>query len=169
MEITVFFLTLLSALTIMGVTFIRRRYAMEYEYFRKMMEEVGEVHKLVQKLTMQSCHHLTIEQMRLISFISKNEVNQKQIAKELRITEATLSVRIRRLVDMGIVEKKMNPDDKRNYQIVLSDFGKTIMNELKQDFDHIHHVICQNMTIDDYDAVLNVIRKIKKNLKEEIK
>lgn len=33
---------------------------MEYENFGQLMEEMRDIHKLLQKLTSQKCHHLTM-------------------------------------------------------------------------------------------------------------
>lgn len=41
---------------------------MEYQCFSEMMEEMREIHKMIQKLTSQKCHHLTMEQVKLIFF-----------------------------------------------------------------------------------------------------
>ena len=100
---------------------------MEYQCFSEMMEEMREIHKMIQKLTAQKCHHLTMEQLKLIFLIAHAQMNQKEIAQKLRITEATLSVRIKRLVDMGFIERKLNEDDKRHYYIVLSSQGEDRM------------------------------------------
>ena len=141
---------------------------MEYENFGQLMEEMRDIHKLLQKLTSQKCHHLTMEQVKLIFLIAQNQMNQKEIAQRLRITEATLSVRIKRLVDMGLIERKMSEDDKRYYQIILSSKGKAVIGEMKNDFHHVHDVVCKDLTEEDYQAVLKVIKKIKRNLKEEM-
>ena len=142
---------------------------MEYDCFSEMMEEMREIHKMIQKLTSQKCHHLTVEQAKLIFLISHQQMNQKEIAQKLRITEATLSVRIKRLVDMGLIERKLNEDDKRHYYIVLSSQGEAVIDEMKKDFHHVHQIVYKGMTDEDYMAVLKVVKKIKRNLKEEIK
>lgn len=141
---------------------------MEYQCFSEMMEEMREIHKMIQKLTSQKCHHLTTEQLKLIFLIAHAQMNQKEIAQKLRITEATLSVRIKRLVDMGFIERKLNEDDKRHYYIVLSSQGKAVIEEMKRDFHYVHQVVCKDLTDEDYQSVLKVVKKIKRNLKEEI-
>lgn len=100
--------------------------------------------------------------------IAHAQMNQKEIAQKLRITEATLSVRIKRLVDMGFIERKLNEDDKRHYYIVLSSQGKAVIEEMKRDFHYVHQVVCKDLTDEDYQSVLKVVKKIKRNLKEEI-
>ena len=109
-----------------------------------------------------------MEQVKLIFLIAHAQMNQKEIAQKLRITEATLSVRIKRLVDMGFIERKLNEDDKRHYYIVLSSQGKAVIEEMKRDFHYVHQVVCKDLTDEDYQSVLKVVKKIKRNLKEEI-
>ena len=138
-------------------TLSNRRDLMEYDCFSEMMEEMREIHKMIQKLTSQKCHHLTVEQAKLIFLIAHQQMNQKEIAQKLRITEATL------------IERKLNEDDKRHYYIVLSSQGEAVIDEMKKDFHHVHQIVCKGMTDEDYMAVLNVVKKIKRNLKEEIK
>lgn len=141
---------------------------MKYERFNSIMEELVITHKYIQKLALQHCHHLTMEQGKLLFLIHKEKMNQKQIAQKLHISEATLSVRIKRLVDIGLVERKMNNEDKRNYKIVLSSRGETAFENMRKDFDYMHSVICKGMNDADYQAVLQVIEKIKRNVKEEL-
>lgn len=105
----------------------------------------------------------------MIFLIAHQQMNQREIAQKLRITEATLSVRIKRLVDMGLIERKLNEDDKRHYYIVLSSQGEAVIDEMKKDFHHVHQIVCKGLADEDYMAVLNVVKKIKRNLKEEIK
>lgn len=38
-------------------TLSNRRDLMEYDCFSEMMEEMREIHKMIQKLTSQKCHH----------------------------------------------------------------------------------------------------------------
>ena len=39
---------------------------------------------------------------------------------------------------------------------------------MKKDFHYVHQVVFKDLTDEDYQAVLQVVKKIKKNLKEEI-
>ena len=56
---------------------------MEYQCFSEMMEEMREIHKMIQKLTSQKCHNLTVEQAKLIFLIAHQQMNQKEIAQKL--------------------------------------------------------------------------------------
>ena len=128
------------------------------------MEELRMVHKLHNKMMSGHCQDITPEQGKLLYLIRNEKMNQKEIAKHLHITEATLSVRIKRLVDSGLVEREVD----RNYSIVLSKKGEKLMNDMENAIHHYQEVICKGITNEEYESVLKVIHKIQKNIKEEI-
>lgn len=141
---------------------------MPYEHLNEIMEEFNDLHKKMRKLTSQHCRTLTMEQGKLLFLIDENKMNQKQIAASLHISEATLSVRIQRLVDSGLVNREVDSHDKRHHKITLSQHGKEMMNQMKHDFDYVYHIICRNMTEDDFEAIMKVIKKMKSNVEEEL-
>lgn len=102
---------------------------MKYEKLSIIMEELRMVHKLHNKMMSGHCQDITPEQGKLLYLIRNEKMNQKEIAKHLHITEATLSVRIKRLVDSGLVEREVDRNDKRVYSIVLSKKGEKLMND----------------------------------------
>lgn len=141
---------------------------MKYEKLSIIMEELRMVHKLHNKMMSGHCQDITPEQGKLLYLIRSQKMNQKEIAKHLRITEATLSVRIKRLVDSGLVEREVDRNDKRVYSIILSKKGEELMNNMENVIHHYQDIICKGITNDEYESVLNVILKIQKNIKEEI-
>ncbi|WP_028044112.1 MarR family winged helix-turn-helix transcriptional regulator [Candidatus Stoquefichus massiliensis] len=141
---------------------------MKHEGLNRIWEELKTLHKLSTRLMVERCQNMTPEQVKLMKLIHKEKLSQKEIALKLHITEATLSVRIKRLVDSGLIEREIDSDDKRRYVIVLSSQGEDMMNEIQKAFDYSYQVICRGMTQEDYDAVLNIIKRIQNNIKEEI-
>lgn len=141
---------------------------MKYDKLSIIMEELKKVGKLHHKLMMMYCGDMTPDQGKLLYLIRNEKMNQKEIANHLHITEATLSVRIKRLVESGLVEREVDRNDKRVYSIVLSPKGEKLMNDMDSAIHHYQEIICKGITNEDYEAVLNVIHKIQNNIKEEI-
>lgn len=140
----------------------------KHENFSRIMEELKTVHKLATKLAMRSCENITPDQAKLLFLIYENKMNQKEIALKLHISEATLSVRIKRLVDLGLVEREIDSHDKRNYKITLSKLGEDTFKGMQDKFDYVYQVVCRGMTQEDYDHVLNIIKRMQDNIKEEM-
>lgn len=53
-------------------------------------------------------------------------VSQRRLMDELGLTSGTISVRMDRLVDEGLVERRPDPDSKRNTLITMTDRGREI-------------------------------------------
>lgn len=152
---------MVSVLSIGGVQ-------MEYEQLNHMINEIKITHKLHQKMMSQYCGELTPEQGKLLYLIQYEKMSQKEIAKLLRITEATLSVRIKRLLDSGWIERETDKDDKRVNSIVLSHKGEELMKTLEQQFHKYKTIMCKGISLEDYETVLRVIHQIQENIREEI-
>ena len=78
-----------------------------------------------------------------VLFILKNHngIPQKDIAEKLHITKATLTKIIQRMEKNDLIIKKIDPDDKRNTRIYLSD--KAL--EIQKEIEHIYHEIEQKI------------------------
>jgi DNA-binding MarR family transcriptional regulator len=53
-------------------------------------------------------------------------VSQRTLMNELGLTSGTVSVRMDRLVELGLVRRDPDPDDKRNTRITLTDEGRSL-------------------------------------------
>lgn len=84
------------------------------------------------------------------------------------MTEATLSVRIKRLLENGLIERVVDENDKRVYHIVLSSKGKEKMDDIEKSLAHYQHVITQGITKEEYEIVKGVIQKMKENIEREM-
>lgn len=142
---------------------------MEYSRFNSIIDELRQIYKLHKKLMLQYCGDVTPEQGKLLFIIFKEKrMNQRELAKALHITEATLSVRIKRLIDTGLIERVVDEHDKRVYQIVLSQKGLDFMESMKEKFSHYQDQICKEITEEEFQVISEVVKKMKRNIEEEI-
>ena len=133
-----------------------------------VIEELKKVHKLHIQLMMQHCHEMTPDQVKLLFIINKKEMSQKELAHALHITEATLSVRIKRLLDANYIERKIDRNDKRMYTIILSKKGKRELDNMNEYIKSYHDLLAKGITQEEFDTVVRVIQKIQNNLEEEM-
>jgi len=57
-------------------------------------------------------------------------VSQRRLMDELGLSSGTVSVRMDRLVEDGLVERQLNSDDKRNTRVTLTPRGKTLFERI---------------------------------------
>ena len=119
---------------------------MKYDNFTYLIDEVKKLMKLNHKMMNQICSDITPEQGKLLYLIKHKNMSQKEIAQHFHITEATLSVRMKRLVESGWIERKIDDEDKRYYSIVLSSKGEKVMNELEKNKHRFQEIVCKNIS-----------------------
>lgn len=135
--------------------------------FEDVIEELHTLHKVHKQCVHSKLSEFTFEQGKLLYLIKEKTMNQKELASALRISEATLSVRIKRLLDAGYIERTPDEHDKRIFMIGLSKKGQKVVVNLEKKLTHYYQCLSKNITEEEVETILNVIHKMKKNIKEE--
>lgn len=139
---------------------------MENDYINKIMNELKYIYKLHNQLMNRFCQQITPDQGKLLFYIKNQAMSQKELALKLHITEATLSVRIKRLMDAGFIERKNDNHDKRVYVIVLSKKGKQLTEAIDKGISLYQKKLSQGISDEEFETVLHVLNQIQRNIKE---
>lgn len=137
------------------------------EKVRQMMMSIVSVHKEMIKLISEKMKdsELSPDQFFLLTRIYKNQDNnQKKLATDFHISEATLSVRINRLVKGGYINKTVNPNDKRNYCLTVSDRGKELLKNNYEILNDVVNISFEGISDEDFEYVYSLIEKVKSNI-----
>ncbi len=132
---------------------------------RNVLGEIVIVNKKAIKLLSNNiqCKELSVEQFFLLSRIV-SQMSQKCLAKILHISEATLSVRISRLEKNGYVIREVNPNDKRYYNLKVSDKGKKLLDENFEVIKNTMASIFEGIQDEDFEYILSLLNKLKSNI-----
>lgn len=96
------------------------------------LERIGEVFKTL-LWEKAKVHGISPIQIQILLFIAKKNIklaNVSYLAKEFNVTKATLSDAVRILLKKEYLEKDYTPTDKRRYNLILSNTGKKLVEEL---------------------------------------
>ena len=105
------------------------------------------------------------EHFMILIFLSRNgETNQKSISRGAFKSQATITRAIDKLVDNGLVVKKMDPEDRRNNQVRITEKGKKAYNELQKIYLNREEEVLKGISQDDLDRTLLVLQKIIENI-----
>jgi DNA-binding MarR family transcriptional regulator len=112
-------------------------------------------------------------QHRLLMKIFRNKyASQKELAKSMEVSTATIAVSLKKLEKGGYIQKIMDKSDNRFNQIVITEKGNQVVEQSKQIFDDSEKKILQGFTDEEKSTLYAMIQRLHDNLskmEEEIK
>ena len=113
---------------------------------------------------------VTNNQIHILFYLIKNQdkqINQRDIEKEFELTNPTVTGILNRLENNGFITRKVNKNDARYKNIVLT--GKTI--DMKKEFlkhkTQMEEKAMKNLTEKEIETLSVLLEKILRNLEEE--
>ena len=91
--------------------------------------------------------------------------NFSQLAEALKLTKPAISAIIRKLSNMGLIEKVQSEEDKRVFYICVTGKGKSIINGDEELYEKIS-ILIRNIVVSDekYKFLEDLLEEIVKNL-----
>jgi DNA-binding MarR family transcriptional regulator len=85
--------------------------------------------------------NISFSQFRILTAIGQESVSQCSIARYWDITEAAVSRQITNLVDIGLLTRIENPENRREKMLSLSEKGKEVLKKcfhiLDEEYEHV--------------------------------
>lgn len=108
---------------------------------------------------------LTVDQWIVMKNLSENELlSQSELAQMVFKDQPTLTRIIDILSKKGYVERIPHPQDRRSFQIVLTDSGMGKVKELKPKISSIREKAWENLNDKDFEEFKRILNTIYNNL-----
>jgi DNA-binding MarR family transcriptional regulator len=136
----------------------------------RLMDEIGFAFRAIHHVGEQSLDEagLSFAQYRVLMHLffaeqmgTRSELNPSEISDRQGVSRNTISSLIRNLEDEGFVERKLDPHDRRRFDISLTDNGRSlVMNHARQ---HLVTVgTCFNiLTSDEQETLSQLLHKVR--------
>ena len=147
---------------------------LEFEDIKEIFLQFKSLHKIIHELTSKksSIEGLSADQCYLLALIDCfDHPNQKILAERLKITPATLSVRLQRLEKAGFIEKVVSRHDKRNVTLHITEKGNKEIKSCKDDMKMFTTRLFGGINKEDLDRMKAYCQIFEKNIrlmKEEL-
>jgi len=104
-----------------------------YELAGRMQDAFMSMEATIPEVTIEGrLVQMNLNQVRTLHFISLDPgIHQKDIARSLAITQASVSIFIRKMISLGLVEKRPDKQDGRAHGLFLSELGTAIYEEIR--------------------------------------
>ncbi|OBR62197.1 hypothetical protein A7K91_00775 [Paenibacillus oryzae] len=91
--------------------------------------------------------------------------SQNELAKELSIQKATLTVMLNRMEKTGLVRRESDARDQRISRIFLTDKGKGLLVRLQRTLDVLEEQAMKGFSEEEKQVMTELLARIEKNLK----
>lgn len=112
-------------------------------------------------------------QHRLLMEIYHNQnASQRDIARLMDVSAATIAVSLKKLKKGGYINKEMDEGDNRFNQITITEKGNKVVEQSKQIFDSTDRKVFEGFTEEEKSALSVLLQKLNTNLarmEDEIK
>ena len=90
----------------------------------------------------------------------------KDIEQELNITKSVASNLVKRMVQNGLVELEVNPNDKRAKYVRLTDKSRSQMKQVKSFFDRIDRSLLEGVSEEKLAIFEEVLERLQANVEK---
>lgn len=108
-------------------------------------------------------HDLTLQQWVLLTALwRKDGLTVGRLAAYYRATEPSTSNLIGRMEAKGLVQRRLNPDDRRQVRVFLSDKARSLAH-LLEFYQEINEALLQGFTSDERKAFVSMLERVMTN------
>lgn len=100
----------------------------------------------------------------LFSLLHKDGQSQKELSDKLRVKPATITVMLKRMEKVGLVERRHDADDQRVSRVYITEQGKEACEELKKVMSIIHGECFDNFTEEEKILLRRLLMQVRDNL-----
>jgi DNA-binding MarR family transcriptional regulator len=108
---------------------------------------------------------ITVDQWLILKNLSENDLlSQTELAQMVFKDQPTLTRIIDILVKKGFVQRVPHPQDRRSFQLLLTNEGKSKVEELKPQIASIREKAWENLNKSDFEEFKRILNTIYNNL-----
>lgn len=107
------------------------------------------------------------QQHLLIKLIKKNGQSQKDLANNMGVKPATITVMLTRMEKSGLIERKKDDNDQRITRIFITEKGQNVCKEAKKIGKQVEEECFKNFTLEEKVVFRRLLMQIKDNLTED--
>ena len=92
--------------------------------------------------------------------------SQRELAEQLHVTPATVTVSLRSMERDGYVMKIVDPSDMRRKRIALTDKGREVLDKLDQVYERIGTAMFEGFTAEEREQISDYFKRMIDNLNQ---
>ncbi|MCR8744911.1 MarR family winged helix-turn-helix transcriptional regulator [Romboutsia lituseburensis] len=136
---------------------------MEFELVNRYKTEINKDFRKYAESVLKE-YDFTIANLKYLFIIERNQgINLNEIATELNIDKAMVTRGIKKLVDLGYVNKDQDENDTRAYKLSVSEKGDKILNSLRGIFKEWFDKVTHDFSEEERTIYIKLMKKVYEN------
>jgi len=112
---------------------------------------------------------LSSGQPKILEYLYEHDGSvQKDIAQACKIEPATVTSLLSRMEKSKIIERKMQNNNRRFWYVYLTEKGREEAVYVKKAFDTVKEIALKDFTNKEKELFIEYLKRVNKNLKEEL-
>lgn len=105
----------------------------------------------------------------VLSWLAANDgITQRDVVDATHLKPPTVSVILCKMEEEGMVERRQNPDDKRQTRVYLTEYGKRVDAECIAKIKETDEIAFSCLSDDEYATLMRLLGKMRENLINEL-
>lgn len=100
----------------------------------------------------------------LTQYFEKDRLTVKEISERLDITPGGVTRIITSLEEKGLVERHISKEDRRGIDVILTESGSTMVNQIRDASHEMHAEILKHIDVEHHESVLKAVEHLIKAL-----
>jgi len=127
---------------------------------------MGKISKISQSIVQGNLSHLDIDRSfyPLLLIDAGNGITQQELARELSCDKVQVVRIIDYLSSNGYVERIPNKNDKRKYDLSVTDKARKVIPDIKKAFDELSFITLKGLTMKQKDELFTMLTIVVTNL-----
>lgn len=93
----------------------------------------------------------------------KEDMTPKQISERLFLENSTISGVLDRMQKKGLVERLVNPEDRREIRVTVTEKGKELEQPIQEIIEEVNHTVLKGFSEEEIAFLKESLRKIANN------
>ncbi|MFV3011060.1 MarR family winged helix-turn-helix transcriptional regulator [Clostridium botulinum] len=102
----------------------------------------------------------------ILALYDNEGISQNALSEYVKVDKALSARAIKRLIELGYVEKIVNSKDARAYKLYLTEKAKTVVPEVRKTLDGWLHRITNGLTEEEKETAECLLQNMYMNIKE---
>ncbi|WP_398492529.1 MarR family winged helix-turn-helix transcriptional regulator [Variovorax sp.] len=124
---------------------------------------IRRLHQIGAAIFYELCHSESITplQVGMLTALSMNPwLDQKAIGRELALDRTTTAEVLKRLSEKGLIETRVNPDDRRSRLSVITKDGLKLIQELQDSVRHAQELLMEPLSAEDQQVFMGLLTRL---------